>query len=87
MTNFKFALLFIALLCGCDSSSPLFDREPTPPETDLSIHSNKPMSSKHVTAGLTQDLNKSYNEVKGRWIHAVPLKEFNESYPGLIFNE
>jgi hypothetical protein len=83
----KSAFLFLVLLCGCDSSSPSFDRESKPTGTELSKNSPKEEKPKQAIHSFTQDLNKSYKGVKGRWIQAVPLHEYNESNPSLIFYE
>jgi hypothetical protein len=87
MTILKFALLLMALLCGCEPSSPVFDRKPIPPDADISKDRNEPKSPKHGNDRFTQDLNKSYNEIKGRWVHAIPLNEYNKSNPSIIINE
>jgi hypothetical protein len=87
MIILKPAFLFLFLLCGCDSSLPLFDRESKTNEAELSKHSVKQEKPKQGIHSFTQDLNKSYKEVKGRWVQAVPLHEYNVSNPSLLWNE
>ena len=77
----KSSFVFLVLLCGCDSSSPLFERESKSTGTELSKISNKEKKPKEGFHGFAQDLNKSYQKVKGRLIHAIPLKEYNEFEP------
>jgi hypothetical protein len=79
MTVLKMVWILIVLLCGCDSTSPSNNVESTLPETELNKDRNKLVMPKEDTDHFRQDLNKSYNDVKHRWIHAVPLHEYNES--------
>jgi hypothetical protein len=83
----KSAFLFLVLLCGCDSSSPSFDRESKTTEAVLFKNSRNQEKPKEGMHSFAQDLNKSYQKVKGRLIYAVPLHEYNESSPSLIWNE